>query len=78
MFDSRAVILRREQDAIEDELGVVAPSGYMAVADDDPRRCPEAGLGKLHDIRRDSDDVIRCANCRKDAKALLQRRRNAA
>jgi hypothetical protein len=65
--ETRAQCRRREQDDIERELAAVAPSEYMAIADDDPRRCPEAGAGALHDIRQDTDGVWRCWNCRRRA-----------
>lgn len=67
---SRAQRARQHQDDVEADLLIVAPSSYMAVGDDDPRRCAPAGLGKLHDIRRDGDGVRRCASCRRTEAAL--------
>lgn len=69
-LDSRTVINRREQDAIETELAVVAPSDFMAVDDDDPRRCAAGGVGRFHDIREDYDGVRRCQHCRRSEGAL--------
>lgn len=63
--ESGAQLRRREQDDVERELAQVAPSAFMAIADDDPRRCPEAGVGRLHDIRQDGDGIWRCWNCRR-------------
>jgi len=62
---SRADVSRQEQAAVEHELAQTSDGGYMAISDDDPRRCPEGGLGRLHDIRCDSDGVWRCWNCRR-------------
>lgn len=64
-MESRAVLNRREQDAIEAELRHVAPSGFMAIDDDDPRRCAAGGVGRFHDIRVDRDGVSRCWHCRR-------------
>ncbi len=69
-YESRAVLNRLELHDLETELAEAAPMGVMAIADDDPRRCPCAGLGKLHDVRRDPDGVRRCFNCRRPEAVL--------
>lgn len=70
-MDSRAVLNRREQDAIEAELRRVAPPSYGGlVADDDPRRCPEGGVGRFHEISAEYDGVRRCKHCRRNEGAI--------
>lgn len=78
MPDSPRVINRREQDAIETEIARLAPSRFMAIADDDPRRCPCGGLGRLHNIRGEYDGVRRCGYCRQPEAQLVENARDAA
>lgn len=65
MPDSRAVVNRREQDAGEAELVLLAPSVFMAVDDYDRRRCAAGGVGRFHEISEEYDGVRRCTHCRR-------------
>jgi hypothetical protein len=60
---------RREQDEIEAELATITMGQRGIVADDDPRRCACAGVGRFHEYRLTPPDClgggreVRCQHC---------------
>ena len=69
MSQSKAAVRRAESRATEQELMRKAPEINRAIADNDPRRCAAAGVGKFHQWTDPGTGVLRtrCFYCAAEA-----------